>query len=119
MSYEDAQASILNLYREDFDSTVRDVLPRFLFSEGTLEPLFKTDVRALARQVSVPVRAINADYTPTCVETNQRYFGDYGAKFIALTGHYPMLERPTEFNGVLSELLDSLDHTRPRSAALA
>jgi len=59
----------------------------------------------------VPVRCINSaggykSFTPTLVETNKKY-ADFGAVTIESVGHYPMLEKPDEFNrklrGVLKE----------------
>jgi len=131
MSLADARAGILYSYRTDYAATVSGVLPRYLFSDHTpapvkaalldqflrvapdkaaavIEPLYAMDVRAVARQVTVPVRAINADTTPTAPDANRRYVRDYGFTPIAGSGHYPMLERPEEFNRILDAVLDGL-----------
>jgi len=57
----------------------------------------------------VPVRGINSGggfqfYTPTAVETNKKY-ADFKAVTIPEVGHYPMLEKPNEFNEKLRETL--------------
>jgi pimeloyl-ACP methyl ester carboxylesterase len=119
------------LYAADFRAAVTDVLPRYLFADATpaavrerlqreflaydgqaaiarLEPLYAMDLRALARRVSVPVRAINADFTPTNAAANRAYFRDYDHVTIAGTGHYPMLERPDDFNRLLDGVLAPL-----------
>jgi pimeloyl-ACP methyl ester carboxylesterase len=119
------------LYRADFASAVANVLPQFLFAPATpaavrarlqgeflahdpehavraIEPLYRMDVRAAARQVAIPVRAINSDASPTRADHNRAYLRDYDVATIAGTGHYPMLERPDEFNRILDEVLAGL-----------
>ena len=127
---EQAQ-QLFALYRSDFRSAVENVLPKFLFSEHTppqirsrlqrefletdpdlavhmIEPLYQMDVREAARRVTVPVRAINSDLTPTNRETNLRYFRDFEYVTITGTGHYPMLERPDELDRLLDGVLAQL-----------
>jgi pimeloyl-ACP methyl ester carboxylesterase len=43
-------------------------------------------------------------FTPTVVETNKKY-ADFGAVAIDGVGHYPMLEKPDEFNRKLRDVL--------------
>jgi pimeloyl-ACP methyl ester carboxylesterase len=123
--------SLLALYRSDFRAAVETVLPQFLFSPHTpphvrarlqaeflqqepllavqiIEPLYRMDVCEAARRVAVPVRAINADFSPTDVEANRRYFRNYASETIAQSGHYPMLERPDELSRALDRVLVSL-----------
>jgi sigma-B regulation protein RsbQ len=124
-------AEVLAMYRRDFRGAVENVLPKYLYSTDTppdvrariqaeflaadpalavavIEPLYRMDLRETARRVAVPVRAINADYTPTNAEANRRYFRDYAAEIVARAGHYPMLERPAEFTAALDRVLDQL-----------
>jgi pimeloyl-ACP methyl ester carboxylesterase len=73
-----------------------------------LAPLYKMDPRTYAERVTVPVRAINSDYMPTDVENNRKYLRDYECLVISHAGHYPMLERPKDFNQVLEQVLQTL-----------
>ncbi len=57
----------------------------------------------------VPVRCINSAggypfFKKTDVATNKKY-ADYDAVLIEAVGHYPMLEKPAEFNAKLREVL--------------
>lgn len=57
----------------------------------------------------MPVRSINSAggyqfFTPTAVEINRKY-ADFDAVTIEGVGHYPMLEKPDEFNGRLRDVL--------------
>jgi sigma-B regulation protein RsbQ len=61
------------------------------------------------KEAKVPVRCINSAggyqlFTPTAVETNKKY-ADFGAVIIEGAGHYPMLEKPDEFNPRLRDVL--------------
>lgn len=73
-----------------------------------IEPLYRMDLRETARRVTVPVRAINADFSPTNLDANRRYFRDYASETVARSGHYPMLERPEAFNAALDRALAQL-----------
>ncbi len=44
-------------------------------------------------------------FTPTVVATNKKY-ADFGAVTIDGVGHYPMLEKPDEFNRKLRDVLE-------------
>jgi pimeloyl-ACP methyl ester carboxylesterase len=131
LTFEQANELLLESCRRDFRSTVETLLPQHLFVPSTppsirarlqaeflrqdgntvakaLEPLYRMDIRAVARRVAVPVRAINSDAAPTNSEHNRRHLRDYDHVVISGTGHYPMLERPEEFNRILDELLQDL-----------
>lgn len=67
------------------------------------------DQRALLKEARKPVRCINSSggykfFTATDSAANKKY-ADYDAVFIEAVGHYPMLERPAEFNEKLREVL--------------
>src|SRR5713101_2614429 len=75
-----------------------------------MRDLFGLDTRKLLKEAKVPVRCINSaggykSFTPTVVETNKKY-ADFGAVTIEGVGHYPMLEKPDEFNRKLRDVLE-------------
>ena len=127
-----AEEFMFSHYRKDFRSAVENLLPQYLFVNDTpeevkkqlqneflqhgyefainaLRPLYEMDIRELARQVEIPVRAINSDASPTSADNNKKYFKDYDCKIITKTGHYPMLERPDEFNSILEGIINELN----------
>jgi pimeloyl-ACP methyl ester carboxylesterase len=76
---------------------------------GLMRDMTALDQKKLLKEAKVPVRCINSAggfqfFTPTSVEVNKKY-ADYNAVTIADVGHYPMLEKPTEFNQKLREVL--------------
>jgi pimeloyl-ACP methyl ester carboxylesterase len=55
----------------------------------------------------VPVRVINSALNPTAVDVNRKY-ADFDATVMKGVGHFPMLERPEEFNALLSGVIEDL-----------
>ena len=60
------------------------------------------------RRAGVPIRAINGDLWPTRIEANRKVAPDFDAVVMPGTGHYPMLERPDEFNRLLVDVVNGL-----------
>lgn len=131
LTEEKAEQFLFVHYRNDFKNAVENILPQYLFTEKTppdvkqklqdeflqntsetainlLRPLYKKDFREDASKIQVPVRAINSDNFPTNIENNRKYLKDYNYIEMAGTGHYPMLEKPEEFNKILDDILKEL-----------
>ena len=58
---------------------------------------------AAVRRLQAPLRAINGDLYPTDVAANRKVKPDFEVAFMKHVGHYPMLERPDEFNRLVAE----------------
>jgi pimeloyl-ACP methyl ester carboxylesterase len=80
---------------------------------GMMEGLSGYDLGAVFRSAGVPIRAINGDLWPTDVEANRKLAPDFDAVIMKGAGHYPMLERPGEFNELLTDVVNGLAG-RPR-----
>ena len=129
---EEMRKSILDGVEKDFKGTVRATfdgqLPEKTDAEvkewlktkaegqgpkmalALMRDLFALDTRKLLNQAKAPVRCINSaggykSFIPTIVATNKKY-ADYGAVTIEGVGHYPMLEKPDEFNRKLRDVLE-------------
>lgn len=128
---EQAEEFMFSHYRKDFKSAVENILPLYLFVDETpitiknqlqkeflqqdaelaikaLKPLYEMDIRKIAKLMDIPVRAINSDSQPTEIENNRKYFKNYDYRIITGTGHYPMLEKPEEFNKILKKVIEEL-----------
>lgn len=66
-----------------------------------------------ARRLTVPLRAINGDLYPTDIQAARKVKADFGAVVMKHMGHYPMLERPDEFNRHVAAVVEEL--SRPSS----
>jgi pimeloyl-ACP methyl ester carboxylesterase len=60
------------------------------------------------KRVKVPVVCVNADQWPMNPEANRRHMKSFDAKIIKGVGHFPMLERPGEFNRLLAEAVKEI-----------
>jgi pimeloyl-ACP methyl ester carboxylesterase len=72
------------------------------------EQLATYDLRAAFSGIALPVRAINGDLYPTAIEANREVVPGLVVTIVEHTGHYPMLERPEEFDRLLREALAGL-----------
>jgi len=63
---------------------------------------------ASARKLAVPLRAINGDLFPTDVGSVRKIKADFNAVIMKHMGHYPMLERPDEFNRHVANVAQEL-----------
>jgi len=70
------------------------------------------DTGAPARRLTVPLRAINGDLYPTDVAAVRRVKADFEAVIMSHVGHYPMLERPEEFNRHVAAIVAELSKER-------
>jgi len=66
------------------------------------------ETAASARRLTVPLRAINGDLYPTDFEAVRKIKPDFDAIIMKHMGHYPMLERPDEFNTHVAEVVAEL-----------
>jgi len=66
------------------------------------------DEGAAVRRLLAPLRAINGDLYLTDVEGNRKIKPDFDAVIMTHMGHYPMLERPAEFNRLVAEMVAAL-----------
>ncbi len=66
------------------------------------------DQAASARRLHVPLRAINGDLYPTDLNGVRSIRPDFDAVIMTHMGHYPMLERPGEFNTHVAAVMASI-----------
>jgi pimeloyl-ACP methyl ester carboxylesterase len=66
------------------------------------------DEGAAVRRLQAPIRAINGDLYSVDVEGNRKIRPDFDAVIMTHMGHYPMLERPAEFNRLVAEMVAAL-----------
>ena len=75
---------------------------------GVLAGLAGYDYSIAARRLAVPLRAINGDLYPTDVQAARKVKADFDAVVMKHIGHYPMLERPDEFNRLAAETVAAI-----------
>ncbi len=75
---------------------------------SAIRNLFYYDPVPTLRSLNLHLISINCDMYPVSIEENKKYVKDYEVKFMKGVGHFLMLERPDEFNGLLKESIAEL-----------
>jgi pimeloyl-ACP methyl ester carboxylesterase len=72
---------------------------------------YNTESADALRELRVPVRLINSDYSPTNVDAGREYADDFDAVLMTGVGHFVMMEDPETFNRLLGEIVEELAGT--------
>jgi len=64
--------------------------------------------------VKAPIVAVNGDRFPTNFDANRRHAPQFDALIMTGVGHYPMLEDPARFGGLLDQALRKVEGAAPR-----
>jgi len=97
-----ADSSLVQMIAEDMASAPPNI------ALASFRSLFKFDEAANFHKINVPVRFINSDKFPTNFEAAKRHIKDFDLKIIEGVGHFPMLEKPDEFNKALKETITEI-----------
>lgn len=106
MMPKDCDAKLLKWIIDDMSASPPDVGVSALqeytrtIADKTMLDVFKL--------VKAPVVCINTDQWPMNPEANRRHMKSFDVKIIKGAGHFPMLERPEEFNRLLAEAVKEL-----------
>jgi len=72
------------------------------------------DMQVAAKAVRAPIGCVNGDLFPVNLEGNRAIAPGFQAIVMPHMGHYPMLERPAEFDKKLEEMIERLTGKRER-----
>lgn len=106
---------VRSLFKSDVDPDLRARVEKTMLDNSPemaaalMESLGGYNMVDTLKKLKQPIRCINGDLYPTLVEKNREVYPDFDAVIIPDTGHYPMLERPQQFNRHLAEILEKLD----------
>ncbi|MCP4219635.1 MAG: alpha/beta hydrolase [bacterium] len=74
----------------------------------SMESLFFMDLAGAVKKAGVDIRCINSDKFPNNIEAGKRHAKSFEVKYIKEVGHFPHMEKPAEFNGLMDEWLKDL-----------
>jgi len=60
-------------------------------------------------RLAMPIVAIDADLRPVAIERNRQHAPQFDARIIKDTGHWLMLDKPTEFASTLRDVVESVE----------
>jgi pimeloyl-ACP methyl ester carboxylesterase len=104
---EGSDQQLVNWVQEDMSSAPKKIaLSAFRNYVGQSS----TEEAAIVfKNITVPVVSINARLWPTAPDENRKHIKNYQLFYIEKTGHFPMLEKPDEFNILLKKALISIE----------
>jgi len=102
-----ADQQLMNWVKEDMSSAPEEIaLSAF---RNYLGQYVSGEAAIVFKDITVPVVSINAKLWPTAPEENRKHIKNYQLFYIEETGHFPMLEKPDEFNTLLQEAIHSIE----------
>lgn len=98
---------LVNWVKEDMSSAPKEIaLSAFRHYLGQY---VNGEATVVFKDVTVPVISINARLWPTEPDKNRKHIKNYQLFYIEETGHFPMLERPEDFNRLLEKAFQSIE----------
>ncbi len=98
---------LMNWVKEDMSSAPKEIaLSAF---RSYLGQYVNGEAAIVFKDITIPVVSINARLWPTAPEENRKHIKNYQLFYIEETGHFPMLEKPEEFNMLLKKAINSIE----------
>ncbi|MFC1539484.1 alpha/beta fold hydrolase [Candidatus Latescibacterota bacterium] len=104
MFLEGTDGELISWVKEDMSSAPHEVaLSAF---RNYIGQYVNNEASQVFENITVPVVSINTRLWPTSPDDNRKHIKNYKLFYIEETGHFPMLEKPEEFNKLLTEALE-------------
>ena len=103
---EGTDQQLVNWVKEDMSSAPKEIALNAF--RNYLGQHISGEAAVVFKDTTVPVVAINGRLWPTAAEENRKHIKDYQLFYIEGTGHFPMLEKPEEFNMLLKKAVNSI-----------
>ena len=101
----DTDKQLIRWVKEDMSSAPKDIAISAF--RNYLGQYVTGESANVFKDINIPVVSINARLWPTDSEKNLQHINDYKLYYIEESGHFPMLEKPEEFNALLQKVFDS------------
>lgn len=104
---QETDEQLVNWVKEDMSSAPKEIaLSAF---RNYLGQYVTGEAGTVFKDITIPVISINAKLWPTAPEENKKHIQNYQLYYIEETGHFPMLEKPEEFNMLLKKAIHSIE----------
>jgi len=104
---KETDKELINWIKEDMSSAPKNIaLSAF---RNYLGQYVNSEATQVFESIIVPVVSINARLWPTNPEDNRKHIKNYKLFYTEETGHFPMMEKPEEFNRLLREALKYIE----------
>ena len=108
------KAFVKSIFGENADSNLVETISNDMSSAppevalASFRSLFEFKEAPIFDEVNIPVRFINSKRFPTNTEAAKKHIKEFELEIIEDAGHFPMLEKPEDFNKVLEETINNL-----------
>jgi len=107
---KDTDQKLVNWVKEDMSSAPKEIALNAF--RNYLGQYVNGEAASVFKDITIPVVSINARLWPTAPEENRKHIKNYHLFYIEETGHFPMLEKPKEFNSILEKSLKHIKSNR-------
>ncbi|MCI5195894.1 MAG: alpha/beta hydrolase [Candidatus Electrothrix sp. AW5] len=101
-----ADQQLVNWVKEDMSSAPKKIALNAF--RNYLGQYVSGEAAVVFKKITVPVVSINGRLWPTAAEENRKHIKNYQLFYIEGTGHFPMLEKPEEFNVLLKKAVNAI-----------
>ena len=101
-----ADQQLVNWVKEDMSSAPKKIALNAF--RNYLGQYVSGEAAVVFKEITVPVVSINGRLWPTAAEENRKHIKNYQLFYIEETGHFPMLEKPEEFNVLLKKAVNAI-----------
>ncbi|WP_394837492.1 alpha/beta hydrolase [Pendulispora rubella] len=113
---KDFPTAVRAVFKEDFPPGAPEPVVRRVLDEAAAAPpaisipilraFFDYDAASAMRKVKAPIVAVNSEMHRTNVAGNRKFAPQFDVVLMKNVGHWPMLERPGEFDLLLQQAID-------------
>jgi pimeloyl-ACP methyl ester carboxylesterase len=107
---EGIEKSLVNWIKEDMSSAPKEAAISAI--HNYLGQYVNGEAAKIFEDINIPVVSINARLWPTNPEANRKHMKNYKLYYIEETGHFPMLEKPDEFNILLKKAIKYIENVK-------
>lgn len=104
---KDTDQKLTNWVKEDMSSAPKEIALSAI--RNYLNQYANGEALKVFKNLDIPLISINARLWPTAFEENKKHIKNYQLFYIEETGHFPMLEKPKEFNKILQKAINIID----------
>ncbi len=106
MFVENSDQELVSWVKEDMSSAPKDVALSAFYNY--LGQFVNGEAASVFKDITIPVISINARLWETKPGENRKHIKNYKLFYIEESGHFPMLEKPEEFNVLLKKSLNAI-----------
>lgn len=107
---EGTEKSLVNWIEEDMSSAPKEEAISAI--QNYFGQYVNGEASKVFEDINIPIVSINSRLWPTNPKANRKHMRNYKLFYIEESGHFPMLEKPDEFNTLLMEAIKNIENAK-------